>query len=216
MNNRHPLWAFISLLITSAMVFTACGSAVTEPPEAPPEPEEPAQQVDMIQATPPELTFPPPLEGEFECIEGDQMVCTIGENEDVVVVIPWQPEHAAFLYAVNLSMEGGLGDFKNESRDEFSPHRLVVNFELLIDPSYREYISVFLPPIELGARYVEADVIAAGGLENLELGFWDENNEYWVSFRQHSKYEFTIEGDETGGYVWVIIPEWGDRRIGFG
>jgi hypothetical protein len=112
-------------------------------------------------------------------------------------------------------MNGELEDFKNEGRDEFSPHRLVINFELVIDRDNSEfYISVFNPSIELGVRYVEEDVKAVGGLDNLQMGFWDEANEYWVSFAQHSKYNFSIEGDESGGYVWVTIPSWGDRHIG--
>jgi hypothetical protein len=68
----------------------------------------------------------------------------------------------------------------------------------------------------LGVRYTEDDVITAGGLGNLQLGFWDEENNRWISFAQNSKYNFKVEGDEHGGYIWVTISSWGDRYIGFG
>jgi hypothetical protein len=213
MNSRHFSWICFGLGIAIALIFTACSPVPVEEPVPTVEPAEPAETKESSIV----YEFPPPIEGEFVCIEGDNVVCTIGENEDVRVIIPWQPEHAAFLYAVNLPMDGSVEDFRNEERDEFKPYRLVLNFELVINPSFREgYINNFLPPIELGVRYTEADVVTSGGLENLQLGFWDEENKYWVSFRQHGKYSFKIEGDEMGGYIWVIISSWGDRRIGYG
>jgi hypothetical protein len=219
MNNRHSIWILAGLLVASVVMFTACGGvAPVEEPVVPEEPvvtEAPAAPEEPAATETPDNGFPPPIVGEFECTEGDNMVCTIGENEDVIVIIPWQPEHAAFLYAISLPMGGELEDFKNKERDEFSPHRLVINLELVLDRDNPEfYISEFNPEINLGIRYFEEDVKAVGGLENLEMGFWDEENGYWVSFAQHDKYNFVIEGDEAGGYVWVKISSWGDRHIG--
>ena len=149
----------------------------------------------------------------FACNEdGNNMVCIYGANNDVIVIAPLQSGNK--LYAVDLPL-GNLEVLESD-KDELKPHRLVINVELALDPNIpEEHIDIFDPPIQLGARYTEEDVQIVGGLENLELGFWDETNLYWVSFAQHSKYEFVIDGDETGGYAWVRIADWGDRNIGF-
>ena len=209
MNNRHtPLWFSASLLIIFAIWLTACGGAA--PAEEPAVPEAPAEE-----PAAPEYIFPPPIEGEFFCYEESEMICAI--RDDIEVHIPLQEEFGTFLYAVNLPMGGDLEDFRNEERDEFIPHRLAINFEIVIDPAYPDdFISSFAPPIYFRIRYYEEDAIAVGGFEYIQMGFWDEENEYWVSFAQHDKYNFYIDGDDSGGYIWVTIYSWGDRRIGFG
>jgi hypothetical protein len=197
MNTKNILWMFASLLVTFVLLVTACApAAATAPPAA---------------------TEAPASSEGFDCHEdGDNMVCTFGD-EDVIVMIPRQTNNGAFLYAVNLEMAKGLADFGNESRDQIAPNRLVINFELVLDPSSPgEYISDFDPPIELSVRYTQEDVLSVGSVENLQLGFWDDEAGYWVSFNQPEKYDFKVDGDGSGGYFRVTLSSWADRYIGMG
>jgi len=195
MNHKYIHLILFSLMIICAIFITAC--------------------------VPPSSNLPQPIpeSDKFKCSADEKnekdMICHI--REDIEVRIPLQERSESFLYAINLPMDGDLRNFKDEKRDEFAPHRLVINFEVSVDPDDPDnYVSEFSPPIHLRVPYTNADVKAAGGFENLQLGFWDEVNEYWVSFNKHEKFEFSIKGDESGGFVTVIIPSWGDRRVGYG
>lgn len=199
-----------NLLVTFTLLMTACAPAATEQPPAPAEePTSPAE--------PAATEAPAAPQAPSHCTEdGNNMVCIFGENEDVKVMIPWQPGYGAFLYAVDLGIEKDLDSLKNENRDQIAPDRLVINFEVVLDPNVpEERINDFDPPIELAVRYTEEDVNVVGGVENLQLGFWDEENGYWVSFKR-DRYNFRVEGDESGGYIWATISSWGDRYIGMG
>ena len=209
MSSRSTLWLLISTLIVFVVWSTSCGPATGEimTPAA----------TEVATEAPASNIYPPPLEGNFNCEQGDNMVCTIGENQEVVVIIPWQPEHGSFLYAVGLPIGGDVSEFRNKDRDEFQPYGIAVNLELVLDPSESgEYVNIFNPPIRVGARYTEADVKTVGEANKIQLGFWDETNNYWVSFAQHEKYEYSLEPiDDFNGYICVTIQSWGDRRIGF-
>jgi hypothetical protein len=156
-------------------------------------------------------------EGElpsFDCnIEDGEMVCVL--EEEITVKLPYQTGLNTYLQAVNLPMGGSLEDFRSKE-DQFKPHRLVLNFEAVDPENPDSYFSEFDPPMTLRVQYTNDEVTKAGGLNKLQLGFWDEENEYWVSFSQHTKYNFEIVGDEAGGFVEVTISSWGDRHIGFG
>jgi len=199
MNHKYTHWFLSSLLITLAILCSACGNGQI--------PDDPA------------FLSPIPETANFNCAADKNnekvMLCHI--REDIEVRIPFQERSESFLYAVNLPKDGDLRTLKEEKRDEFAPHRLVINFEIVVDQKEPDnYVSEFSPPINLRVPYTVADVKAVGGLKNLQLGFWDEVNNYWVSFNQNPKYEFSIEGDENGGFVTVIIPTWGDRHVGYG
>jgi len=225
MNTKSMLWMFASLLVAFTLVMTSCAPAATQAPAASEEPvtpvetaitEAPSASEEPATTEEPAATEAPATSADgFDCHEdGNNMICIFGDA-DVIVMIPRQTSNEAFLYAVDLPT-GNLEEL-NSDKDQFKPYRLVINFELVLDPnSPSEYITEFAPPIELGVRYTEEDVKSVGGLGNLQLGFWDEEKKYWVSFAQNSKYNFKVDGDELGGYIWVTISSWGDRHIGFG
>jgi len=199
MKHKYIHLILFSLMVTFAILCSACGNGQI--------PDNPANSP------------PIPETAKFNCAADENnekvMICHI--REDIEIRIPVQERSESFLYAINLPMDGDLRTLKDEKRDEFSPHRLIINFEISADQKDPgNYVSEFSPPIHLRVPYTDVDVKAAGGLENLQLGFWDEVNNYWVSFTKTPKYEFSIEGDESGGFVMVTIPSWGDRRIGWG
>jgi hypothetical protein len=150
----------------------------------------------------------------FDCnIEDDEMVCVI--EEEITVKLPYQTALDTYLQAVNLPMSSSLEGLESK-KDQFRPHRLVLNFEAVDPKDPNNYVSEFSPPMTLRVQYTNDDVTNAGGLNELKLGYWDEKNLYWVSFSENPKYNFEIDGDETGGFVEVTVSSWGDRYIGYG
>jgi hypothetical protein len=122
-------------------------------------------------------------------------------EEGVTVILPWQPSQEEELEIVKLDVN------KYDSRlgDQCGWIRTVINFEVI--DTHEEPVDTFDPPMTLTVTFTITDALEAGGRENLILGFFDEELEYWKPIENG---ETVIDGETQTGTVHVT--DWGDRH----
>ena len=200
---RRPM--LLSAFLMAIMALSLLAACVTPTPEAVQEPAA-VQEHEAVQEME-QVTEAPSAPSPFVCEEfGEELVCK-AEQERVTVVVPWQGRK---VQVENLP-PGTLEELWSD-KDEFMADRLVINFEV-VDAANYEIINTFDPPMQLEVAYTAEDVAKANELENLVLGFW--NDEYWVAFTKE-KHDFVLEGDSNGGIGIVKILSWGDKPIAWG
>lgn len=109
-----------------------------------------------------------------------------------------------------------LEDFPGKADDDFTPHRLVIVFDLYDEDNPDATSGDLSQPVTVRIRYTPQDVASAGGLDKLRLGYYKDGQ--WKRFSS-KKDKFTLESD-TGnpnqGNGVVEFTRWGDPPMGWG
>jgi len=104
-------------------------------------------------------------------------------------------------------------------RDEFTPHRVLLNVVVARRDNPDLLVTKFSSPIEIRAGYTMIDLRRAKEQQNLAqplFGFWDGCR--WILFteKKHQlRYEPSDRAD-LAGYAIVTLGEWSDPPIAFG
>ena len=186
---RRVLLILLVMLVSLGMAASGCGPVTDETPtEIAP---------DVIPTATPELTivrFAPEQTAQLE-YEGPAVPLSWQGTE--YLVVPLTPQA--------------------DCNPEDKCNRIVMDFKVVEDLGRGDdnpLVTQFDSPLEIEVPYTADDVEDVDGvLEDLTLRYWD--GERWVAFTE-SEHQFSLEGDEQGGFGYVEITEWGDREIAWG
>jgi len=103
-------------------------------------------------------------------------------------------------------------------RDEFTPHRVLLNVVVARRDNPDLLVTKFTSPVEIRAGYTAVDLRRAkeAKLNQPLFGFWDGCR--WILFteKKHQlRYEPSDRAD-LAGYAAVTLSEWADPALGFG
>jgi hypothetical protein len=134
------------------------------------------------------------------------------DDIDVTITVPWQGKKVKTVRK-SKPAEGSL----KSGRDEFTPGRIVFDFDVVEDVDATKHIPKFNPPMTVKIAYTAADYQRAQAKhQDLVLGFWDGS--HWVKFTA-AKHKFQLVPNNppsSGGYGLIELTQFIDPPTGWG
>ena len=139
------------------------------------------------------------------------------EDKNVTVTVKYQGFGVQVLRLPSPPLEE-MHSTQDALRDEFTPHRVLLNVVVARRDNPDLLVTKFTSPIEIRAGYTAVDLRRAKekNLNQPQFGFWDGCR--WILFteKKHQlRYEPSDHAD-LAGYAVVTLSAWADPALAFG